>query len=116
MTATPEPTNAMEALESFKDEIRAARNAAHDAVMVLGTTSNSTTRRTAAKAFSHLADVYERTGQAVCVFHDGDLLSTVLIDAEHSAKQDARDWNDLADSAAKREAAQAAEQKKDTKP
>lgn len=111
MTATPEPTNAMEALESFKDEINAARNAAHAAIQTIMSTSNSTTRRAVATAYSHLADVYDRAGQAMCAFRDGDLLSTVLIDAESGAKRDASDWNDLADSAAAREA----ETKKDSK-
>lgn len=106
MTATPEPTNALDALESsFGEEIHAARNAATNAVQAIQSTSNSATRRAAATAFSHLADVYDRAGKDVCVFPGGDLLSTVLIDAESNAKQDARDWNELADSAAAREAA-----------
>lgn len=104
MTGMPEPKTALDRLHDFKDEIQAARSAAYAAVEALSSRSDSTTRRAAAEAYSHLAAVYERVSADVCVLPGGDLLSTVLIDAESGAKTDARDWNELADSAAAREA------------
>ena len=110
MTGQPARETALDRLHHFSDELNAARDAAYNAVGATRSTSDSTTRRAVATAYSHLADVYERVSADVCTFPGGDLLSTVLIDAESGAKQDARDWNELADTAAAREAAD------DTKP
>jgi hypothetical protein len=104
MTGTPAPETAMDRLNKFGEEIRAARSAVNAAHEVVSPRSNATERRTLAAAYSHLADVYKRASADVCVLPGGDLLSTVLIDAESGAKTDARDWNELADSAAAREA------------